>query len=59
MPEQLLTAHDVADWLRVKLETIYLLIAKEGLPGVKVGGQWRFEEIKVTRWIADRYSKVD
>ena len=45
----LLTVADVSTFLKLKSETIYMLITKEGLPASKVGGQWRFdiEEVKV------------
>ncbi len=51
MLEPLLTATDVAQLLQVHVETVYLLITKQGLPASKVGGQWRFEEDKIHAWL--------
>ena len=47
----LLTASEVADLLKVNLETVYSLIRKEHLPAAKVGGQWRFRESDINCWI--------
>lgn len=47
-----LTASEVAAMLQLNVETVYSLIAKEQLPAVKVGGQWRFDEQGMTGWIA-------
>lgn len=54
MPDQLLTAADVAKLLRVHVETVYSLIATQGLPAIKVGKRWRFEEDKIRAWIESR-----
>jgi excisionase family DNA binding protein len=51
MPEPLLTAADVAEWLKLNIETIYDLIAKDRLPALKIGGQWRFQEAQVGEWL--------
>ena len=54
MPDPLLTAADVAAWLKLNIETVYDLIAKEQLPAFKIGGQWRFQEAQVREWLARR-----
>jgi excisionase family DNA binding protein len=54
MPEPLLTAADVAAWLKLNIETVYDLIAKDQLPAIKIGGQWRFQEAQVREWLAGR-----
>ena len=51
MPEALLTAAEVAELLKLHVETVYALIAKAGLPAAKIGGQWRFEEARLRAWI--------
>lgn len=55
MPKAFLTATEVAQLFRLHIETIYLLIAKEGLPAAKIGHRWRFEESKVRAWFQNRY----
>ena len=54
MPEPLMTASEIAQHLRLHIETIYRLIQKEGLPAVKAGGQWRFRVSEVDRWLRVR-----
>lgn len=41
MPEQLLTADEVADMLRVSTMTVYRLIRRGELPAVRVGRSYR------------------
>jgi excisionase family DNA binding protein len=54
MPTPLLSAADVAAWLKLNVETVYDLIAHHQLPAIKVGGQWRFEEAQVRAWLMHR-----
>ena len=51
---QLLSSTDAADFLQVTAETLYGLLEKEGLPGAKVGGQWRFLEEDLIDWFKSR-----
>jgi excisionase family DNA binding protein len=51
MPENLLTASEVAQYLKVQIETVYNLIRKAGLPAAKIGGQWRFREAELAQWV--------
>ncbi len=51
MSESFLTATDVAQLLQLNVETVYGLIAKQGLPAVKVFRLWRFEESKLRAWV--------
>ena len=46
----LLNVADISAFLKLKSETIYMLITREGLPASKVGGQWRFDIEEVTAW---------
>lgn len=55
MAEPLLTASEVAQLLKLNVETVYGLIATQGLPAAKIGGQWRFEEPKIRAWVEKRY----
>ena len=51
MDHTLLTAREVADLLRLNVDTIYKLVQREGLPAVKIGGQWRFWAAEVRGWV--------
>ena len=53
----LLTLTEVSDFLRMKPETIYVLINKEGFPAIKVGGRWRFDQKDIRTWIQQRRNR--
>jgi len=54
MSEKLFTAFEVAERLRLHVETVYRLIHNGALPALKVGRQWRFAEADLQRWMCDR-----
>jgi excisionase family DNA binding protein len=41
-PEPMMTAEDVAAFLRISLSMVYKLRREQKLPGVQVGSLWRF-----------------
>jgi excisionase family DNA binding protein len=47
----LMDIQTVAKYLGVSERTIYRLLDKEGLPGAKVGRQWRFDRQAVEEWV--------
>lgn len=49
MPGELLKSAEVAELLRVHPKQVYRLL-KLGLPGRRVGGEWRFVRADVLRW---------
>lgn len=48
---EILTIHEVADYLKVTERTIYRLAAAKKIPAFKVGGTWRFSRIDINSWI--------
>lgn len=53
MAEKILTARELADYLRVHPSTIYRLLRKGGLPAFKVGRGWRFDVTIIDRWLQE------
>lgn len=51
--DEILTASEAADYLKVNVRTIYRLISKGKIPGRKVGGSWRFKKDILDDWLAD------
>lgn len=49
--ERLLTTRDLQSLLQVDRITIYRMLDSGELPGIKVGGQWRFTEQAVNDWL--------
>jgi excisionase family DNA binding protein len=52
--EQLLTIQGVAAMLCVSRPTVYTLMAREGLPYLKIGKSLRFSPSSVRTWLAER-----
>ena len=51
MPKsQLMTVPELAEFLRVHKATIYRLLRKGLLPGVRIGSEWRFDRAAIERW---------
>ncbi len=42
MDKEVLTIDEVANMFSVSRRTVYNLLKEKVLPGVKIGGQWRF-----------------
>jgi excisionase family DNA binding protein len=51
MDDRLLTAHEVADQLRVSTMTIYRLIRRGELPAVRVGRNYRVRESELEAYL--------
>ncbi len=51
MQEGLLTASQVARYLKVDKFTVYRLVAQKKLPAFKVGNQWRFKIKMIDSWL--------
>lgn len=54
MQEVLLTAEQVADYLKVDKFTVYRLVAQKKLPAFKVGNQWRFKPKLIEAWLMNQ-----
>jgi excisionase family DNA binding protein len=51
--DEILTANEAANYLKVTVRTIYRLIREGKIPGRKVGGSWRFRKDILDDWLAD------
>jgi excisionase family DNA binding protein len=51
MQTGIMTIRDVAGYLKLTGTTAYRLAAKGEIPGVEVGGAWRFRRGETERWI--------
>ena len=51
MTEDLMTSHELADYLKVDLRTVYRYIKQGHVPKVKVGGRWRFRRSDIEAWL--------
>ena len=51
MKSDIITIKEVAEYLKIKEQTVYALVAKGDIPGFKVGGSWRFDKADIDAWI--------
>jgi nitrogen PTS system EIIA component len=51
---RMLTAQELAAYLRVNRSTVYRLLKKGQLPGFRIGNEWRFRVDEIDRWFKDR-----
>lgn len=49
-----LSVIEVAKRFGINITTVYRLAQGGTLPGLKVGGQWRFSEEMIDSWVADQ-----
>lgn len=54
MIDDLLTARQLQELLRVDRTTIYHMLQDGRLPGFKVGGQWRFARADIDSWLTEQ-----
>jgi PTS system nitrogen regulatory IIA component len=58
MPD-LFTPKQLAEYLQLSPRTVYRLLERNELPGVRVGGQWRFRKSEVDSWLDRRLQRLD
>ena len=51
MQENLLTAVQIARYLKVDKFTVYRLVARKKIPAFRVGNQWRFKRSMIEAWL--------
>ncbi len=54
MRDEYLTANEVAERLKLNVETIYGLMKSGQLPAIKIGGRWRMEASALREWFRAR-----
>lgn len=52
MDDTLITVKEVADYLKLKEQTVYLLARQNKIPSLKVGGSLRFKKSQIDTWLA-------
>jgi excisionase family DNA binding protein len=54
MEDRLLTIEEVAEYLRLSKETIYIMVRRGSIPGFKVSNKWRFSMDSLRTWQAEK-----
>jgi excisionase family DNA binding protein len=56
-PRRIMTAAEVAEYLRIHLATLYRLVRKRQIPAFKIGTEIRFDRDVIEKWMIDRQVK--
>lgn len=51
---KILTVKETADVLKVKPQSVYKMIRRDGLPSIHLGRQIRIDEGSLDKWLAER-----
>lgn len=54
MAGKLMDTEELADYLRLRKQTIYNWLHKGKISGIKVGGVWRFRKHDIEDWLKQR-----
>ena len=52
--EQMMTIDDVANYLQMSKNKIYIMAQRNLIPASKIGNQWRFTKSILNEWIAKK-----
>jgi len=55
--DNIMTLEDVAKYLKVKPQTIYIWAQKGTIPAVKLGKEWRFRKDVIDEWLNQRFDE--
>jgi excisionase family DNA binding protein len=54
MDDRLMTARELAGYLKLNERTVLKLVSQGTMPGVRVGNQWRFRKAIIDAWLDDQ-----
>jgi len=54
MADDLMTASELAKYLKVEVRTVYRYLKDADLPAIRMGGRWRFRKEDIDRWLVER-----
>ncbi len=52
--KKLMTPEQLSKYLDIKIRTVYSYAQSGQIPGVKIGGQWRFRQDDIDQWIENK-----
>ncbi len=53
--QDIMTLEEVAEYLRMKPQTIYSWAQERKIPAVKLGKEWRFKKSVIDRWFDQHF----
>lgn len=58
MKDEIMTIKELSLYLKINEKTIYKLAKQGKLPGVKIGGMWRFKKEAIDNWIMNTGKQI-
>ena len=58
MNNEIMNIKDLSSYLKINEKTIYKLAKKGKLPGVKIGGMWRFKKEAIDNWMMNASKQI-
>jgi excisionase family DNA binding protein len=55
--DKIMTIEEVAEYLRVKPQTIYTWAQENKIPAAKIGREWRFRKTMIDKWFNDQMNE--
>ncbi len=52
--DKIMTLEEVAEYLRLKPQTIYTWAQEKKIPAAKLGKEWRFKKSMIDKWFNER-----
>ena len=49
--KRLLDVEELAEYLKLRKQTIYNWLNQNKISGIKIGGVWRFDKAEIDRWL--------
>ncbi|MCD6099025.1 MAG: helix-turn-helix domain-containing protein [Candidatus Marinimicrobia bacterium] len=59
MKDEIMTIKDLSLYLKINEKTIYKLAKQGKLPGVKIGGMWRFKKEVIDSWMMNASKQIN
>ena len=59
MKDEIMTIKDLSLYLKINEKTIYKLTKQGKLPGVKIGGMWRFKKEAIDSWMMNASKQIN
>ena len=55
--DSILTISELSEYLRIPVDSLYKIVQKGAIPGVKIGKHWRFQKSQIDKWFGDNGKK--
>ncbi len=52
--DEILTLKDLSEYLKIAEKTLYGYANKGIVPGIKIGGSWRFRKTDIEEWLENQ-----